>query len=88
MSLSQNAILALASRHGLALDPTTLQLDESGLDFQVAIAQTQEGQLWLLRIPRRPDVLASAQQEQTVLNLVSSHLPVLVPNWQEWIAMS
>ncbi|WP_256378521.1 hypothetical protein [Nodosilinea sp. P-1105] len=39
MSLSPDAILALASCHGLALASPTLQLDESGLDFQVAIAQ-------------------------------------------------
>jgi macrolide phosphotransferase len=82
MSLSPDAVLALARRHGLALDPTTLHLDESGLDFQVAIAQTQDGASWLLRIPRRPDVLTSAQREQTVLNLVRPSLPVQVPNWQ------
>jgi macrolide phosphotransferase len=82
MSLSPNTALALAHRHGLDLDPTTLQLEESGLDFQVAIAQTQENAFWLLRIPRRPDVLASAQREQTTLNLVRPYLPVQVPNWQ------
>jgi hypothetical protein len=48
MSLLPDAILALAHRHGLTLNPATLQLDESGLDFQVAIAQTQDGQSWLL----------------------------------------
>jgi macrolide phosphotransferase len=82
MSLSPDAILALAHRHGLTLDPTSLHLDESGLDFQVAIAQTQDNAPWLLRIPRRPDVLTSAQGEQTVLNLVRPYLSVQVPNWQ------
>jgi len=82
MSLSPNAVLALASRHGLALATTTLHLDESGLDFQVALAQTQDNAFWLLRIPRRPDVLASAQREQATLNLVRPYLPVQVPDWQ------
>ncbi|NMF86223.1 macrolide 2'-phosphotransferase [Nodosilinea sp. P-1105] len=82
MSLSPNAVLALASRHGLALATTTLHLDESGLDFQVALAQTQDNAFWLLRIPRRPDVLASAQREQVVLNLVRPDLPIQVPDWQ------
>ena len=82
MSLSPDALLALAHRHGLALDPATLQMDESGLDFQVAIAQTQDNAPWLLRIPRRPDALASAQREQAALTLVRPYLPVQVPDWQ------
>lgn len=82
MSLSPDAILALAHRHGLALDRTTLQLEESGLDFQVAIAQTQSGTSWLLRIPRRLDVLTLAQREQAILNLVRPYLTVQIPNWQ------
>lgn len=82
MSLSLDAIVALASRHGLTLDPAMLRLDESGLDFQVAIAPAHGSSAWLLRIPRRPDVLASAQREQTILNLVRPYLPVEVPNWQ------
>ncbi len=82
MPLSPDAILALANRHGLTLDPATLRLDESGLDFQVAIASTQGTPSWLLRIPRRPDVRASAQREQTVLTLVRPYLPVQVPDWQ------
>ncbi|WP_159786166.1 macrolide 2'-phosphotransferase [Sodalinema gerasimenkoae] len=82
MSLLPDAILALAHRHGLKLDRTTLQLEESGLDFQVAIAQTQSRTSWLLRIPRRPDVLTSAQREQAILNLVRPHLTVQIPNWQ------
>ncbi|WP_008308743.1 macrolide 2'-phosphotransferase [Leptolyngbya sp. PCC 6406] len=82
MSLSQEAILALASRHGLALALDSLQINESGLDFQVAIVRSNDGASWLLRIPRRPDVLASAQREQTVLTLAQPHLPVPVPDWQ------
>ncbi len=45
-----DAIVALTSHHGLTLDPATLRLDESGLDFQVAIAPTQSRASWLLRI--------------------------------------
>jgi len=50
MSLSPDAILALASCHGLALASPTLQLDESGLDFQVAIAQRWSNQAPKLRL--------------------------------------
>jgi macrolide phosphotransferase len=82
MTRSPNTILALAHRHGLTLEPDSLQINESGLDFLGSIAQTPDGTSWLLRIPRRPDVLASAQREQTILNLVCPHLPVEVPDWQ------
>lgn len=82
MSLSPDAVLALAHRYGLALDPTALQFEESGLDFQVAIAQTQDNTFWLLRIPRRPDALALAQREQAVLDRVRPYLPIQVPDWQ------
>lgn len=81
-SLSQGAILALACRHDLVLDSASLQIYESGLDFQGAIAQTKKGASWLLRIPRRLDVLASVQREWDILTLVRPHLPVQVPNWQ------
>ena len=82
MSLSPDAIVALAHRHSLTVDPATLQLDESGLDFQVATAPPQGRATWLLRIPRRPDVLASAQREQAILTSVRPYLPVPVPDWQ------
>lgn len=82
MTLSPDAIATLASSHGLAVDPASLQTDESGLDFQVAIAQTPDRVSWLLRIPRRPDVRASAQRERTILTLVHPYLPVQVPDWQ------
>ncbi len=82
MTLSPDTILTLASCHRLTLDPATLQLNESGLDFLGVIAQTDDGTPWLLRIPRRPDVLAPAQGERTVLALVRPHLPVQVPDWQ------
>ena len=35
MSLSPDAMLTLSSRHGHALDPAMLQLDEAGLDFLI-----------------------------------------------------
>lgn len=82
MTLSPDAIATLASRHGLAIDPASLQTDESGLDFQVAIAQTPDKASWLLRIPRRPDVLPSTQRERSILTLVRPYLPVQVPDWQ------
>lgn len=82
MSLSPAAILTLAQRHGLALNSASLQTDESGLDFQVAIAQTQDSASWLLRIPRRPDVWALAQREQAILDRVRPSLPIQVPDWQ------
>jgi aminoglycoside phosphotransferase (APT) family kinase protein len=82
MPLSTDSILSLASRHHLKLQTDSLKIDESGLDFQVAIAKDYDGQSWLLRIPRRLDVLPAAAREKGILDLIRPHLPVQVPHWK------
>ena len=52
-----------ASDHGLDIVPETITVNELGLDFQVAIAEAVDGQSWVLRIPRRPDVTDRAAVE-------------------------
>lgn len=75
-------VLSLASTHGLALQGESLCLNESGLDFLVAIARDQTDNSWVLRIPRRTDVGEKTTYENRVLTLVSQHLPVAVPEWK------
>lgn len=77
-----DALLALASAHGLALDGTTLRTEEIGLDFRVAIASATDGDDWVLRIPRRPDVLQRAAVEQELLAMVGPRLDIAVPDWR------
>lgn len=75
-------IVQLAADHHLALDETSLRINEMGLDFRVAIARTLDGDDWVLRIPRRPDVMDRAAVEGELLRLVTPHLSVAVPQWR------
>ncbi|SMY12910.1 macrolide 2'-phosphotransferase [Brevibacterium jeotgali] len=72
----------IASDHGLDLDPTTITVNEMGLDFRVVIARTVTGDWWTLRFPRRPDVLGRADVENRLLRRVAPHLSVSVPDWR------
>ncbi|MCF2571232.1 macrolide 2'-phosphotransferase [Brevibacterium sp. UCMA 11754] len=81
-SSQTTTIRELASTHGLDIDPETINVNELGLDFQVAIAEAVDGQSWVLRIPRRPDVTDRAAVEGRFLRAIAPHLSVAVPNWQ------
>ncbi|MGP9538818.1 macrolide 2'-phosphotransferase [Brachybacterium sp. AOP43-C2-M15] len=77
-----DALLSLASAHGLDLDGSTLRTEEIGLDFRVAIARAHDGRDWVLRIPRRPDVLDRAEVEGRLLAAIAPQLEVAVPDWR------
>ncbi len=72
----------IAAEHGITLDPTTITVNEMGLDFRVAIARTVTGDSWVLRFPRRPDVLDRAEVEERLLRVVAPHLSPAVPDWR------
>lgn len=44
-------ISRLAAAHNLAIDQASIRVNELGLDFRVAIAETLDGEAWVLRIP-------------------------------------
>ncbi|QMV41528.1 macrolide 2'-phosphotransferase [Cohnella cholangitidis] len=75
-------ILDLARQNGLNIDPASMELNVSGLDFLTAFGRTADGEAWVIRKPRRPDVVVSAIYERDVLKLVKEHLPVDVPDWK------
>ncbi|NHN30267.1 macrolide 2'-phosphotransferase [Paenibacillus agricola] len=75
-------ILSIAHVHGFDIDTTSVKVNESGLDFLAVFASTKDGLTWVLRTPRRADVVESAAYEKKVLDLLAGHLPVSVPNWQ------
>ncbi|HEY4614086.1 MAG TPA: macrolide 2'-phosphotransferase [Citricoccus sp.] len=79
---SEAGIRALAASAGLELDERPLRVNDMGLDFRVAIARDRGGQDWVLRIPRRPDVLERAQDEHRVLRLVAPRVGPAVPDWR------
>jgi aminoglycoside phosphotransferase (APT) family kinase protein len=77
-----DAILAAARGHGRAFTAGPDDLDQTGLDFLVVHARDADGQPWIVRTPRRADVITSARAERHVLDLVRGRLPVAVPDWQ------
>ncbi|MBO1580716.1 macrolide 2'-phosphotransferase [Bacillus sp. XF8] len=75
-------ILKIAEKNGLQLNKESAELNESGMDFQVVFATDEQGSSWVLRKPRRPDVIERGALEGKILGLVQKYLPVAVPNWK------
>lgn len=75
-------LLALGARHGLTLRADSVEFVEFGLDYQVALADDDAGQRWVLRIPRRPSVVETMAAEIAIMDLVGTHLDAAVPDWR------
>lgn len=72
----------LAIKHHLELDAQSITCNDSGLDFLVAFAKDMKGQSWVLRLPRRQDVLQSCAIEKKVLDFLQGEFSVSVPQWK------
>lgn len=81
MATSSTEITHLAAAHGLELNQESITVNEMGLDFRVAIARTVDDEAWVLRIPRRPEVMERAGVEGRLLALVAPKLTAAVPDW-------
>lgn len=79
---SVEALLAAARAAGLDLTTTATELDVSGLDFLVVHARDAAGTPWIVRTPRRAEVVAAARGEARALRLVAPRLPAAVPDWR------
>ena len=55
---------------------------ESGLDFRVVTGHDERGIAWVLRVPRRPDVVPKIAYEAKVLAFVRPRWSRAVPDWQ------
>lgn len=75
-------MLAITRQHGIRLNPEGITINESGMDFLVAIATDDNEGAWILRKPRRPDVWERASNEKNVLAFVRDRLSVDVPDWR------
>lgn len=71
-----------ARRHGFDLIPEGTDLDDSGADFVVARAVDFDGVPWIVKAPRRRDVMIRADAERKAQRLVAGHLPAAVPDWR------
>ncbi|MDO5493471.1 MAG: macrolide 2'-phosphotransferase [Nesterenkonia sp.] len=81
-ALTLSDALSRAAGHGLSLDEAGAAAVDSGLDFFVVMASDAAGIRWVLRLPRRDDVVASVDTEARLLDLVAEHLTVAVPDWR------
>ncbi|MBD2870255.1 macrolide 2'-phosphotransferase [Paenibacillus arenilitoris] len=75
-------LLTAAAAGGLRIEEDSLDINESGMDFLVAFAKDAGGARWVLRKPRRADVLERAENEYKVLKLVREQLPIDAPDWR------
>lgn len=78
----RKSIADLAAAHDLHVVPETVSVNELGLDFRVAFAETDDGEKWVLRIPRRTDVTPRAAVEGRLLERVAPHLDAATPDWR------
>ncbi len=81
MTLTKEKVIEIAKDNGLDILAESLAYNESGLDFLVVFAEDVDGAEWVLRFPRREDVMASTQKEKRTLDLVGAKLSVEAPNW-------
>lgn len=80
-SSASDPVYDLARRHGLELSGA-LDVNELGLDFRVVTAADRAGRVWILRIPRRGDVLQKIEREARTLSLLKGRVPFAVPDWR------
>jgi aminoglycoside phosphotransferase (APT) family kinase protein len=79
---SAEELLAAAARHGLHITPEGSTLDTVGLDFLVVHGRDPEGTRWIVRSPRRAEVVAAAAREARTLQAIAATLPVRTPEWR------
>jgi macrolide phosphotransferase len=77
----RDLVSALALRHGLELS-ANLDINELGLDFRVVTTADRSGTPWVLRIPRRADVIKKIHRESRTLELLRRQVPFAVPDWR------
>lgn len=82
MSKDMKQVIKIAKKHNLIIKEETMQFNESGLDFQVAFVQDESGIDWVLRLPRREDVMSRTKIEKQALDLVNQYVKFFqAPNW-------
>lgn len=82
LSKTKIEVIEIAKNHGLALKEDTLVFNESGLDFLAVFAADQQDNEWVLRLPRREDVMPRTKVEKQALDLVNRYSTKFqAPNW-------
>ncbi|CAM5278032.1 hypothetical protein SANTM175S_03607 [Streptomyces antimycoticus] len=81
-ALSVPHLVDHAVRHGIAVVPGSAVVDESGWDFRVVHCRDEHGREWILRSPRRAQVVAPAAAEDRLLRRLRDRLPTRIPEWR------
>lgn len=81
MILNKQLAAETARKYGLNVKEETLIFNESGLDFLVAYAQDDKGEEWVLRLPRREDVMPRTAGEKKALDLINQYVSFQAPVW-------
>ena len=80
--MNKNKVIEIAHKHAIYVKEDSLTFNQSGLDFLVVFAEDAVGERWVLRFPRREDVLPSADKEKRTLDLIVPRIAVEVPQWR------
>lgn len=75
-------IAELARSQGLHVEPSSIRVEEAGLDFRVAFARDSDGVDWVLRMPRRAELAAKTADEARILAFLRADFSVAVPHWR------
>lgn len=82
MGKTKEQVMTTMEKYNIKLKADTLVFNESGLDFQVVFAADQLGNEWVLRFPRRQDVVSRTRTEKNILDVVNQCISIFQsPNW-------
>ncbi|WP_078382120.1 macrolide 2'-phosphotransferase [Sutcliffiella halmapala] len=79
--MNKELVVETARKYGLEVKEDSLVFNESGLDFLVAYAEDEKGEEWVLRLPRREDVMPRTADEKKALDLVHQYVSFQTPVW-------
>jgi macrolide phosphotransferase len=83
MEQKHQDIITLAKKYEINLQKESLKFEGMGLDFQVVFATDEEGEKWILRIPRRSDAIEKVAKEKKLLEGIHKQQSVFqVPHWE------
>ncbi|MFS0560740.1 macrolide 2'-phosphotransferase [Terribacillus sp. 179-K 1B1 HS] len=71
----------IAKGYGLNVKEDSIIFNESGLDFKVAYAEDIKGNEWVLRFPRRDDVMKRTIVEKKTLDIINKYVDFQFPFW-------
>lgn len=81
LNLKIKDIIELIAKNGMMIKEESIKVNESGLDFQVLHAKDKQNVKWIIRIPRRKDVMEKVLLEKKVLDIINQSVSFEVPIW-------